>query len=222
MTTIICGWCGDKSHMTRVGAPLTRRVSSFGSGEQWIADAAYTCDGCHRMSVVTWTTTHDLSDRWLEEYGHDGGPQNYEGARWSPSPGHNKEFPDVPAHIAGAASEAWLCYTSGATRGACALARAVVEATAKNKGFTKGALIAKIEALADAGLIRSAVREQAHEIRHIGNDVAHGDLDDGVTVEDAAEVLELMGEVLSEVFQAPARKDRLKAAREARTGAPSV
>lgn len=76
----------------------------------------------------------------------------------------------------------------------------------------------KIEALAEAGLIRVAVRDQAHEIRHIGNDVAHGDLTEKISLEDSAEVLELMGEVLNEVFQAPARADRLKAAREARAG----
>ena len=219
MATIICGWCKEKCHMTAVGKPVTQRLIGFGSREdRWVADAAYTCDGCHRMNVVTWTTTHDLSGRWLEDYGHDGGPQDYEDARWSPTPGHNKGFPDVPEHIAGAATEAWLCHTAGATRGACALARAVVEATAKQKGITGGNLVGKIEALAEAGLIRVAVRDQAHEIRHIGNDVAHGDLTDKISVEDSAEVLELMGEVLNEVFQAPARADRLKAAREARAG----
>jgi hypothetical protein len=224
MATIICGWCNEKCHMTAVGKPVVERLVAFGTRQEdrWFADAAYTCDGCHRMSVVTWTTAHDLSDTWLKDYGHDGGPQQYEDARWSPAPGNNKEFPDVPENIAKAAREAWLCHTAGATRGACALARAVVEATAKHESVTKGTLVVKIDALAAAGLIRSAVRDQAHEIRHIGNDVAHGDLDESVSVEDSAEVLELMGEVLNEVFQAPARKDRLKAAREARTGAPSV
>ena len=72
------------------------------------------------------------------------------------------------------------------------------------------------EKLADNKLIRPAVRDQAHEIRHLGNDVAHGDLADPVSKEDSAEVLNLMGEVLNEVWQAPARSARLAAAREAR------
>lgn len=216
MATIICGWCDEKCHMTPVGKPITKRLNTFGGGDRWIADAAYTCDGCGRMSVVTWTTTHDLSDRWLEDYGHDGGPQDYEEAIWSPAPGHGKGFPDVPEPIAKAATEAWLCRAAGAPRGACALARAIVEATAKDKGFTSGTLMAKINDLSNTGLIRAAVRDQAHSIRIVGNDAAHGDLDVEVTADDAAEVLELMGEVLNEVFQAPARSARLRAAREAR------
>ncbi|WPF83715.1 DUF4145 domain-containing protein [Sanguibacter sp. 4.1] len=220
MATIICGWCGDKSHMTPVGKPIVHRVRTYGHDERWVADAAYTCDGCERMSVVTWTTSHDLSDRWLEDYGHNGGPQDYEDARWSPPPGHDRSLPDVPDDIARAAAEAWLCHVVGATRGACALARAVVEATAKKKQFTSGNLVAKIDALAGAGLIRDAVRGQAHEIRFIGNDVAHGDLDRDVSEEESSEVLELMGELLTEVFQAPARRERLRAARVARTAGP--
>lgn len=210
--------------MTAVGEPVVRRLVGPRADheEAWVADAAYVCDGCHHLSVVTWMTSHDLTNTWLADYGHDGGPQPYEHATWFPIPGHNKEFPDVPEHIAVAATEAWTCHTAGATRGACALARAVVEATAKAKGVTAGRLVEKIDKLATSGLIRPAVQEQAHEIRHIGNDVAHGDLDDKITVEDSAEVLELMGELLNEVFQAPARKDRLKAAREARRATPQA
>lgn len=201
--------------MTRIGKPITTRVVGYGRDDKWFADAAYTCDGCGRMSVVTWLTSHDLDDHWLSEYGHDGGPQEYEDARWSPPQGHTRTFPDVRDDIAAVAVEAWTCHTVGAHRGACALARAVVEATAKAKGHTSGNLVAKIDAMASAGLIRQAVADQAHEVRLVGNDVAHGDLGTAVTSEEAEEVLELMGEVLNEVFQAPARRDRLRAQRAA-------
>ena len=73
-----------------------------------------------------------------------------------------------------------------ANRGAVALARAVVEATAKAKGVTSGTLVRKIDKLAEERLIRLAVADQAHEIRHLGNDVAHGDLADLVSKEDSA------------------------------------
>jgi len=219
MATIICGWCKDRCHMTPVGKPIVnrRRVRYGATEDEYIADAAYTCDGCKRMSVVTWTTSYDPNDSTWNDYGRDGGPEPYENARWSPSPSHQMEFPDVPEAIAGAASEAWTCHAVGATRGAAALARAVVEATAKAKGVTQGQIMAKIDKLAATGLIRPAVADQAHEIRHLGNDAAHGDLAEAGSKEDSEEGLNLMGEVLNEVWQAPARQERLAAARKARS-----
>ena len=96
------------------------------------------------------------------------------------------------------------------------LARAVVESTAKGKAIETGSLFQKIEEMAKQGLIRAAVKEQAHEVRHFGNGSAHGDLGDPVSAEDCNEVLNLMGEVLNEVWQSPARTARLAAARQAR------
>lgn len=186
------------------------------SSDRYIADAAYVCDGCDRMSVVTWTTTYDPNDSRWRDYGRDGGPEDYEDARWSPLPGHQMDFPDVPAVIAAAAREAWTCRVAGANRGAVMLARSVVESTAKAKGITTGQLYEKIEEMARQSHIRSAVAEQAHEIRLLGNSTAHGDLGEPVEAEDAEEVLTLMGEVLNEVWQAPARAQRLRERRKAR------
>lgn len=104
----------------------------------------------------------------------------------------------------------------GASWGAVLLARTVVEQTAKSKGIVTGGLDSKIKKLAEEGLIRQAVADQADEIRYLGNSTAHGDLEYTVAKEDAEEVLNLMGEVLNEVWQAPARSERLKQARAAR------
>lgn len=202
--------------MTLRAQPLVNPLRYEPGGDKYIADAAYTCDGCNRMSVVTWMTSYDPNDTRWQNYGRDGGPEEYESALWNPVPGHQQSFEDVPEDIALAASEAWQCQVAGASRGAVMLARAVVESTAKAKGIETGSLYAKIEDMANRGLIRSAVREQAHEIRHFGNSSAHGDLGDAVSAEDCKEVLNLMGEVLNEVWQSPARASRLAGARRAR------
>lgn len=60
------------------------------------------------------------------------------------------------------------------------------------------------------------VAEQAHELRHFGNDMAHGDFTQPTTKEEAEEIVGLMAEVLREVYQAPAKLERLKAQREAK------
>ncbi len=97
------------------------------------------------------------------------------------------------------------------------LARAVIEATAKDKGVTDGSLSQKIETLHERGYIRTYLRDGAHEVRYTGNDMAHGDFPIAVSSEDAEVLLELMREVLMEVYQDPARRERLaRMARDAR------
>ncbi|WP_224049612.1 DUF4145 domain-containing protein [Arthrobacter sp. NicSoilB4] len=127
---------------------------------------------------------------------------------------NGKNFPDVPEHIASAADEAYRCRSINALRGAILLARGVVEATAKERGIDKGMLHAKIEALHAEGDIRGFTKEAAHELRYLGNDMAHGDFVNDVDADDADEVLDVMTEILSEVYQGPARVNRMKTKRE--------
>lgn len=128
-----------------------------------------------------------------------------------------KSFPDVPPHIAATADEAHQCHSIGAHRGSIALARAVVEATAKHQGVTKGSLMEKIDSLAGQGVISEAMKDAAHEIRFAGNEVAHGDLAEQLLdKEDAEEVLSLMDAMLLRVYQEPAQVARVRERREAR------
>jgi hypothetical protein len=140
--------------------------------------------------------------------------------RWMPLPGTQPEsesFADVPPSVAEAASEALLCVQAGALRGAILLARAVIEATAKDKGIAVGSLSQKIDHLHERGYIRTYLRDGAHEVRYTGNDMAHGDFPAVISRGDADVLLQLMREVLMEVYQDPARRERLaRLARDAR------
>jgi hypothetical protein len=136
--------------------------------------------------------------------------------QWYPADIHGKRYRDVSAEIAAAASEAHTCLAVEAYRGAVLVARSVIEATAKDKGINTGNLIQKIDAMYQARLIRDDVRDGAHEVRHLGNDMAHGDYTDLVFQTDAELVVSLMDEVLQEVYQAPARVARRRAARLAK------
>lgn len=128
-----------------------------------------------------------------------------------------KDFPDVPVGIASAADEAHRCLSIGANRAAIAMARAVVEATAKYHKITKGSLEAKIDAMASKGIIGQDTKKAAHVVRLWGNDAAHGDLaEESVEQADAEEILVLMDDVLERAYQAPARVARVTASREAR------
>ncbi|WP_194239297.1 DUF4145 domain-containing protein [Microbacterium sp. CBA3102] len=85
---------------------------------------------------------------------------------------------------------------------------------AKEKGITSGRLVSKIDELATQGLVRNSTKDAAHEIRHLGNDMAHGDIEDSPAQVDVDDVLALMDEVLNEVFQGPARTARVRARRD--------
>lgn len=81
--------------------------------------------------------------------------------------------------------------------------------------------MAKIDSLASQGDIRPIVRDAAHEVRFLGNDMAHGDFIDAIVQEEADEILELMSIFLDEVFQTPTRITNVRNARQAKKAAPS-
>lgn len=182
-----------------------------GSYDHVMCDAAYRCDNCHRLSVVTWRATVDDHNRFGERLE----PQSGDDMLWYPRLGDVREFPDVPQHIAAAAGEATACLSIGAFRAVAMLARAIVEATAKAKGVTTGNLYEKIDKLADEGHLRATVQDAAHEVRHFGNTAAHGDDVEPATREEAEEIMELVLEILNDAFQSPARIARRRAARQA-------
>lgn len=197
----------QSAHATQVNP---RIVDSIG---------VYTCDSCKHVNVGTVRSStadfYNNASYMLE---------NYEGLMtWQPQEPESKDFPDVPDAIAAAASEVHRCLSMGANRGAIAIARAVVEATAKDKGVTKGTLESKIDELAKQSLIREDTREAAHEVRLDGNAIAHGDLAiDPPDADEAAEIVQLMDELLEEVYQSPARVHRVRANRQARAAATAA
>jgi Domain of unknown function (DUF4145) len=134
-----------------------------------------------------------------------------------PSSYRGKDYPDVPDHIGDAANEAHLALSAGAPHAAVAMARAVVEATAKQQGVVAGKLIAKIDALAEAGKISEHMKAAAYEIRFAGNEAAHGDLvENAIDLTDARDILDLMDAILLRVYQEPALVERVRERRKAR------
>jgi hypothetical protein len=167
---------------------------------------AFQCDGCSQLSIVTcpnseeWDSVTELVSR--------------ASASWLPHQVARHEFQDVPPAISSIAVEAHTCLAVRADRAAVAMARAVVEATAKAKEITTGTLQKKIDKLYEQNYIREYVRDAAHEIRFGGNEVAHGDLvHEPMDHDTATEILGLMDEMLDEVFQSPARVERHRQAR---------
>jgi hypothetical protein len=199
--------------MTPAGDPIEYPHRTTGRSNLRRYTMAFRCDNedCHALSVGVGTVFEpssltDAKNRL---------PQTE--LAWTPNHVSRPEFPDVPEQIAEAASEAHACLSIQAYRGAVALARAVVEATAKDQGVTSGPLVKKIDQMQEKNLIRDITRQLAHEIREGGNEIAHGDLgDEPMPPEDAEAIVSLMDEILQEVYQGPARMLRLRKSREER------
>lgn len=177
---------------------------------EWMVQGAATCDNCSHASVAYRSLRNDESAQHAEN--------RFDAPHvltWHPLKVHAQDVPDVPEGIASAAIEAHTANAVGAPMAAILMARTVVEATAKSKGITSGSLFSKIDAMAAQGIIRDDTKEAAHEVRILGNDMAHGDIDDAPSDDDVTDVLSLMEAVLVEVFQLPARTARIRTRREA-------
>lgn len=214
MPAIVCPWCSTMSSMSVHGRPsiLASRVTKDGSGASKTRNhfqSAFVCNNssCKRFVIAdAWGSVGQKVEHASDEHYWD----TWSGVTWAPSSVGGRQFPDVPEHIASAADEAFRCKSIGAFRASIILARAVVEGTAKERGITSGQIVTKINELAKAGHVRDFTRDAAHELRHLGNNMAHGDFIDPVDEEDCEAVLAVMAEILDEVYQGPARVTRMR------------
>lgn len=197
----LCPHCGIMAHFTDVWSDSFLVNEFTVSVGDLVARSCWVCDNCDYP--VCGVDLHSVND--------DEPP-----ILW-PKAVTYRTYGDVPEAIASAASEAHQALSAKAPRAAVAMARAVVEATAKDKGITSGNLQSKIERLQADEHISEAMKEAAHEIRFAGNEVAHGDLvEEPISLEEATEVVELMDAILERVYQEPAKVARVRASREAR------
>jgi hypothetical protein len=208
MTATVCAWCTAHSTMT----PVSRGFAELNqAGTHKVVQGAFVCSHCHRLSIgttrlpLTTGVPAEINPTWWSQLSLE----------WTPQTVGGRDFPDVPEHIASAADEAFQCRSINVQRSAILMARSVIEATCKDKGVTKGQLAAKIDEMTRSGFIRPFTQDAAHELRFLGNDMAHGDFVDDVDADDADAVLDVMAEILNEVYQGPARAGRMKAKREA-------
>ncbi|MEJ2868414.1 DUF4145 domain-containing protein [Actinomycetospora sp. OC33-EN08] len=219
MPSAVCGWCGVHSNMS----VKMVEAGPFDEDEVGQLFGLYKCDHCTASSLgYARVSMRDVRD--LLGYGASVTfeialeiEDNTAGLMWLPHSGANLELNHTPEEIADAAKEARACLNAGYRRASVQLARSVVEATAKDKGITVHNIAPKINEMFNQRLIREHIRDGAHEVRHLGNDMAHGDFTEPVTDEDAQMVLTLMHEVLVEVYESPGRVREAQSRRAARS-----
>jgi hypothetical protein len=209
MTATVCAWCKTHSNMTPLTSPLPVTLNE--KGTERLLQASFQCNHCRKLSIgsvflpVRATVPGSVVPEWWD----------HQDLKWTPEQVGGRVFPDVPAHIASAADEAFRCRSINSLRAAILMARSAIEATCKHHAVINGSLAAKIDDMAAKDLIRSFTQDAAHELRFLGNDMAHGDFLEEVDPDDADAVLDVLAEILNEVYQGPARSGRMRAKREA-------
>lgn len=162
---------------------------------------------------------------------------------WYPKRLSAPDLSVLPEHIRAAAEEAHVARSVDLYRASILMARAVIEAICKDQGITGGNLDKKIDGLVEKEKILPRTRDGAHEVRLLGNKVAHGDkfeaafvsvndedgreledADEGdfataeISADDADDVLDLLGQIIREVYESDALEGRMKSRRERRRG----
>lgn len=214
MASRVCWNCETDAHQTLLTDPVTERAFSRTSQRSYAWFGLFQCDHCGYVSIGMRSYNHGIVNLTHQARTRMDVPDA--DLRWLPEHVLGRRFDDVPEWIADAASEAYACYSIRSYRASMLMARSVVEAVAKDKGITKGSLADKIDGLAAADHIRPLIQTTAHEIRHLGNDMAHGDFVEPTTAEDAEDVLDFMSVVLAEVYQLPAQVNARQTTRAAR------
>lgn len=222
MASRICWHCSKYSHTTVIGEPSLISYDDDDGSTIW--SVFFLCDSCHYPSigqckisdVKTLTARYQSLSIKTNDFPYLNDQRqltfatiNYFVDRgdikiaWIPAESIGKEYEDVPTDIASAASEAYACFSINANRAAVLLARTTVEAIAKDKGVSSGNLYSKIEAMAEQSIITDQLKDEAHEIRFLGNDMAHGDLGTPVVESDASDILGFLDTLLDYVYQQP-------------------
>ena len=209
MASRTCWHCGVRAGMELVGKPQRSKME-VDDPAFWFA--LMRCNECGWPSIclLEWDNVgNDPVESFKAE-------ERYLPHTWLPLRPMGKEYEDVPKDIASAASEAYSCFSINANRAAVLMARTAIEATAKDKQITGVDLYHKIGAMADKNIITGQLAEEAHEIRLLGNDMAHGDLAEPVTEEDASDILGFLDSVMDYVYQQPMLLQKRKELRERR------
>jgi hypothetical protein len=208
MPSRACGYCGVHAHFTPVGPT---HVAYEDEGFMEYVQSSFECAACGLVSLGTTDLVSgmpgfraDLKVRSEKRYWDLIGVDTWLPGNTGPT------IQNLPPAVAVASADAYKSYKSGIIPGAVLLARTTIEATAKDHGITQGTLAAKFQKMLDDGLILESTKRAADAIRHLGNDMAHGDLEVALGRDVARDVVELMQLVLREVYELPYLAENLQ------------
>ncbi|OPG04059.1 DUF4145 domain-containing protein [Microbispora sp. GKU 823] len=192
-----CPHCGLIVHFSQLGVCHNDTTHDFGGGmpaRTWVE--VYACDGCEGPVALA---LHRNSSGEIVN-----------AMRWPPASTVPAAPADVPEPIAALYIEAHACLSVGATTAAIVMARATVEAVAKERNVRNGNLAGMIQSLLDNDHITELLKEAADVVRLSGNLAVHEVMNERFTSQETSDVLDLVGKILKHVYQDAAAVARMR------------
>lgn len=208
----LCPRCGKQSSFEIIGElPVTFSggiaYPSEGKPYKTYSDrvTCLLCRHCNQGVVV-------IEEEWIGDHpsrlGYEkGGEVSFRGVSWWPLPQSNPSK-DIPNEITDIFSEAVTTYYAKAPRATVVMLRRTVEAFTVHFGEDKGNLAHRLQVLKDKNILQPSLSEWAKEIRLIGNQGAHYDPANRVTMEDAKQLMDFVEELMKYLFVLPAELNR--------------
>lgn len=199
----ICAFCKSQSVMDQIECKLVNEGRSY---IRWAA--VFTCHNCRMYMVAVASISRDIARLrgTPAEHRAIAAADDYGTVHWYPKLSSAPDYNDTPAHIERGAAEAHVCLDQGQLIASAITARATIEAIAKHHGIKDRInLEKKIDALKDRQLIYPLLADQAHQIRLVGNDMAHGDFEDLPTKDEVTIVVDFMDMLIDVLYQQPAK-----------------
>ena len=111
----------------------------------------------------------------------------------------------IPKEVAEDYIEAIKCFDIKAYKASVIMSRRALQSSVIQKGASKGRLVDQIDELQTKDSITKDIRDWSHEIRLTGNIGAHPDGLEGITHEDAEDLIKFVEEYLNYVYIMPAK-----------------
>jgi hypothetical protein len=196
-----CPRCGRVSNFVEEASWV---IGTEDNSPSWQRAITLRCMGCQASTVVI-----------TESLEGSGGPWN--AVSWWPIPGAGQLDAAVNVAVASSYDEGMRCLTVGAPRAAVVMFRGALAEIVDDLGSvlakSKGTLFQQLDEMATEGTLHPSLVEWAKEIRVLGNVGAHPSSLGNVTEDEAADLGKLLRQMITVLYETPARIDRARTSR---------
>jgi hypothetical protein len=201
---IECAFCNERGNWERVFHAEKRKPGS----DKKLNFDVYKCGNCAGYAHVLWSAT---------EGAFAGGLHAYKVLPW---PIMDKPQPSEqwPLQVQRFWTQAHQSHNREIWDAASVMARSALQVALREQGAAGRSLKDQVDSLADKGLLPPAMNDWATEVRLLGNEAAHPEVDETeANPQDVSDALEFLDQLLNYFYDLPAAIRRYRERRAERT-----
>jgi len=197
---IECAFCNERGNWTRVFHEEKRKPNS----DKRLNFDVYRCGNCAGYVHVLWSAS---------EYGSMRGLHAYQVLPW-PLTGKPKASEDWPAAVQRFWVQAHQSADSELWDASSVMARSAMQAAFRDLGAVGRTLKDEVDDLSGKGLLPQVMKKWATEVRLLGNEAAHPEVDmPEMNPQDIRDALEFLDQLLNYLYDLPAAIQRYRGRR---------